>query len=53
MSNPDVLKQILKDAKQEIERWPQWMRSQEPALRGRESPEEHDDSMLQTTKVEK
>ena len=35
-SNPDVLKQILKDAKQEIERWPQWRRSQEPALRGRD-----------------
>ena len=37
MSDPEVLKQILRDAKQEIETWPQWMRSQEPALRERES----------------
>jgi len=37
MSDPEVLKQILRDAKQEIETWPHWMRSQEPALRERES----------------
>ena len=37
MSDPEVLKQILKDAKREIETWPQWMRSQEPALRGKEN----------------
>jgi hypothetical protein len=37
MSDPEVLKQILRDAKQEIETWPHWMRSQEPALREREN----------------
>ena len=39
MSDPEILKQILRDAKQEIEKWPQWMRSQEPALRGRGNPQ--------------
>ena len=39
MSDPEVLKQILRDTKQEIEKWPQWMKSQEPALCGREDPQ--------------
>jgi hypothetical protein len=32
MTNPDTLKQILKEAKQEIENWPRWMKNQEPTL---------------------
>ena len=33
MTNPETLKDILKDAKREIETWPLWRRIQEPALR--------------------
>jgi len=37
MTDPESLKQILKDAKEEIERWPEWMKSQEPVLRSQAS----------------
>lgn len=33
MTNPETLKQILRDAKREIEAWPPWMKAQEPVLR--------------------
>jgi hypothetical protein len=43
MTNPETLKQILRDAKQEIVNWPRWMKTQEPALReGNEEPETSD-----------
>ena len=35
MTDPEVLKQILRDAKKEIEEWPEWMKSQEPCLSAR------------------
>ena len=48
MTNPETLKQILRDAKREIENWPSWMRTQEPALcEQREEPQtEIDDERL-------
>lgn len=50
MTNPETLKQILRDAKREIETWPSWMKSQEPALRdayeGRSEPSEVEDEEL-------
>jgi hypothetical protein len=33
MTDPEVLKQILRSAKEEIEKWPEWMKDQEPMLR--------------------
>jgi hypothetical protein len=46
MTDPETLKQILKDAKEEIEEWPEWMKSQEPCLKAHtvktgDAPESH------------
>lgn len=39
MTNPaETLKQILRGAKEEIEKWPEWMKDQEPVLRRQSSP---------------
>lgn len=43
MTDPETLKQILKDAKKEIETWPSWMKTQEPALRNVPTQLEDDD----------
>ena len=37
MTNPETLKQILRGAKEEIEKWPEWMKDQEPVLRRQSS----------------
>lgn len=49
MTNPETLKDILRDAKREIETWPLWMRTQEPTLRHVEdttTAEEYQDEEL-------
>jgi hypothetical protein len=46
MTNPEVLKQILRSAKEEIEKWPEWMKNQEPMLRERpakDAPEKNEE----------
>jgi hypothetical protein len=29
MTNPEVLKQLFKEAREEMERWPDWMKQEE------------------------
>jgi hypothetical protein len=31
MNDPEVLTRILEEAKREVEKWPNWMKSQEPS----------------------
>lgn len=32
MTDPEILKQVMEEAKKRVEDWPEWMRSQEPQL---------------------